>query len=166
MLSFEFALIDESDMVLSNEMHNASGLCSHQSHRLISTNSSHLQPLLTNTNNLIPTNKRIKLLPLPVSPLIPHTAIILQLLIANLLQLELAVLATINGPEGIDAVLLKRSADLHAFDVAVAAAAVVVERESFEGEFVADGGDGADGVEEEVFVKDDVAAGVWVQGGG
>ena len=127
---------------------------------------SHLQSLLTNTNDLIAAHERIELLPLPHSPLVPDTAVVLRLLVAGLLQLELAVFAAVDRTESVDTVLLEGAADLHALDVAVAAATVVVRRKSLEGVFAADGGDGAEGLEEEVFVPDEVTAGTRVESGG
>ena len=119
---------------------------------------SHLQSLLTNTNNLIAAHERIELLPLPHSSLVPDTAVVLRLLVAGLLELELAVLAAVDSPQSIHAVLLERTADLPTFELAVAAAAVVVWRKSLEGVLAADGGDGADSLEEEVLVPDEVTA--------
>jgi hypothetical protein len=107
-LEFESAGAVESDRVSANEIDRLSAsMCVRQLSCLIVFASSHLQALLTTTNNLIPTNKRIKFIPLSHSARVPYTAIILRLLIANLLQLELAVLATINRAEGIDAILLE-----------------------------------------------------------
>jgi len=83
---------------------------------------------------------------------------------ANFLQLELTVLATIDRTQSIDAVLLEGAADLHAFDVAIAAATIPVWWESLEG-VTASGRDGADCFEEEVLVEYDVAAGAGIEGG-
>jgi len=83
----------------------------------------------------------------------------------NLLQLKLAVLASVDGAQSIDAFVFERAAHLLALPEAVAGLVVVVWGQGFEGAFFADGGHGADGHEEEILVEDKVAAGTGVEGG-
>lgn len=80
----------------------------------------HLNPTLLNTNKLLPTNKRIKLLPTP--PAILHTPVLLRALRADLALRQSALLAGVYSAHGDFLAWAEGAADVSAFRNAAAGA--------------------------------------------